>query len=51
MTYLLDTSFDWSNSLRLCDSVITDSIVSHSLGNNQTVLSYAHNYLKVRGIQ
>jgi hypothetical protein len=34
-----------------CDVRITDLIVNHELGNNQTIINLAHTYLKARGIQ
>ncbi len=37
-------SFTW-------DGPITDMIVKHELGNNQTMINIAHAYLKARGIQ
>jgi hypothetical protein len=34
-----------------CDGLVTDALVSLSIGNNQTILNWAHLYLKARGIQ
>jgi len=34
-----------------CDGTVTNALVSHSIGNNSTILIWAHEYLKVRGIQ
>ena len=34
-----------------CDGTVTNSLVSHSIGNNQTILNCAHTYLNIRGIQ
>ena len=34
-----------------CDGFATDALVSHSIGNNQTIIHLAHAYLKARGIQ
>jgi hypothetical protein len=34
-----------------CDVRVTDLIVNHELGNNQTIINLAHTYLKARGIQ
>jgi hypothetical protein len=35
----------------VCDSPVTDMVVNHELGNNQTMIKIAHAYLKARGIQ
>src|SRR5207245_446392 len=40
-----------SSYLELYDRTLTDEIVSHELGNNQTIINLAHVYLKARGIQ
>jgi hypothetical protein len=34
-----------------CDGLVTNYLVSHSLGNNQTILNWANEYLKIREIQ
>jgi hypothetical protein len=37
--------------LSSCNNHITDLIVNHELGNNQTIINLAHTFLKARGIQ
>jgi plastocyanin len=39
------------NSPASCDDDVTDMIVKHELGNNQTMIKVAYAYLKNRGIQ
>lgn len=51
LSYLFDVSFGWTNSKSLCDSTLTDEIIHHDLGSNQTLIDLAHIYLKARGIQ
>lgn len=35
----------------VCDGPITDMVIHHELGDNQTMINIAHAYLKARGIQ
>jgi len=35
----------------VCDGPVTDMVVNHELGNNQTMIDLAHAYLAARGIK
>jgi len=50
---ILVPNFSITNSYLnlVCDGPVTDIIVHHQLGNNQTMIKIAHAYLKARGIQ
>ena len=43
--------FYFSQTLSDCDDNITDMILDHDLGNNQTAITIAYAYLKSRGVE